>query len=172
MQENGFLYVITQRASALISWSTRPDTLERPVETESYSFEAAWEVTFLDGVLPGPPKPPPNGKPCGCGAISGAPKKEASASLSLSLNTMNFGVFSVQGFQLPPFGPLGSLYLAKFVQAVSIFSLRSQSPLVHGRQQCFKDLKTNQRSDEWKAPFRRWVTSGWLPSSGNGRANS
>ena len=81
-------------------------------------------------------------------ATSGFPKNDASTSLSSSLKTMNFGVFSVQGAHTPPSGPLGLLYLAKLVQAVSIFSLKSQSPLVQGRQQCFKDLKTNQRSEE------------------------
>ena len=103
--------------------------------------------------------------------FSGSPKNEASTSLSFSLNTMNFVLFSVQGVHAPPFGPLGSLYLAKLVQAVSIFSLRSQSPFVQGRQQCFRLLNTNHRSLEWKAPFRRCVTSGCEPSSGNGRAN-
>ena len=67
---------------------------------------------------------------------------------------------------------MGSLYFAKLVHAVSIFSERSQSPSVQGLQQCLRDLNTNQRSEEWNAPFRRAVTSGCDPSSGSGLANS
>ena len=60
---------------------------------------------------------------------------------------------------------------AQRYNAVSIFSDKSQSPFVQGRQQCFKDLNTNHKSEEWNAPFRRDVTSGCEPSSGRGRAN-
>ena len=125
------------------------------LENLKYSLENLSVIyRFPCAYLPGKPKP------WGCGALSGVPKKEASASLSSSLNTMKLGFFSVQGAHVPPFGPLGSLYFTKLLHAVSIFSERSQSPLVQGRQQCFSDLKTNQRSEEWKAPFRRCVTSG------------
>src|SRR5574344_190018 len=102
----------------------------------------------------------------------GAPISDFSTSLASSLKSMKFGFCSVQGVHSPPCLPLGSLYLAKLVHAVSIFSERSQSPFVQGRQQCLRDLNTNQRSEEWKAPLNRLVTSGREPSSGRGRANS
>ena len=58
----------------------------------------------------------------------GSPISDASASLSSSLKSMNCGFSAVHGVQAPSFWPLGLPYFTKFVQAVSIFSDRSQSP--------------------------------------------
>ena len=104
----------------------------------------------------------------GCGAFSGSPKNEASASLSSSLKTMNLGFCSVQGAHAPPCGPLGSPYFTKLLHAVSIFSERSQSPFVQGRQQFFfgemafnyfadqnKEFVVRRRSTRYDECFRK-----------------
>ena len=78
-------------------------------------------------------------KPCGWGALSGVPKKEASASFSSSLNTIKLGFFSVQGAHLPPLGPLGSLYFTKLLQSRGYHDTQFMN-VVHKKQKCYEKI--------------------------------